>query len=48
MNPSRGLARRDDDEKLEKTEWVGLERPLDRPLCVRPRLKNDGAELREW
>ena len=35
--------RRDEDEKLEKTD--GLE---ERPVMERPRLKMEGAECREW
>jgi hypothetical protein len=41
--PSRGRARREEDEKAENIEAAGLERP---PL--RPRLKIEGAECREW
>lgn len=41
--PSRGRARRDEDEKLEKTD--GLE---ERPVVERPRLKMEGAECRAW
>lgn len=45
-NPSRGRARRDDEEKDEKTD--GLDRPPPPPPPPRPRLKKDGAECREW
>lgn len=47
--PSRGRARREEDEKDEKTDLVGLDRPLtDRLPPSAPRLKKDGAECREW
>lgn len=42
MKPARGRARRDEDEKDEKTDG------LDRPYRLPPRLKMDGAEWREW
>jgi hypothetical protein len=41
--PSRGRARRDEDEKVENTD--GLE---ERPVVARPRLKIEGAECRPW
>lgn len=41
--PSRGRARRDEDENDEKTD--GLE---ERPVVPRPRLKIEGAECRPW
>lgn len=50
MNPSRGRARRDDEDGIEKDEKIdglaALVRPP--PVIPDPKLKIDGAEWRGW